>query len=204
MSLLIRRINNENYLFLALNKNLTINCQVDTISNLITVIDFSETYYCDQKTLQILKKSKKIENIETIYNVPNICTYLYDNIVAYSNIRTNREFFNLIKKYLIGDNLRRGTTKIQYRKGPIITELLNNQQFIEDFSNLWFLLADNYTRSCTKSKRNKFVKEIALLVDEILTATDVKVKKEKQIVLERLFRSEKRVSFWKTAKKSRL
>jgi hypothetical protein len=57
------------------------------------------------------------------------------------------------------------------------------------------LLADNYTRSCTKSKRNKFVKEIALLVDEILTATDVKVKKEKQIVLERLFRSEKRVSF---------
>ena len=197
MNIVIRKINDDQFLLITLNENLTVDCKVDTISNLISFIRFSENndYYCDERTLSILDQNMILPaNIEVVFNIhQNICNYLYDNVYAYANLSNNREFYNLIKKYLVGNNKKRGSTGIEKRKRPIFTELLDSTEFINDFSNLWFSFTGNSTLNYTKKEENAFIEKIASLINEISTATDIEVKKNKQIELDRHYRSEKQL-----------
>ena len=195
MNVLIRKINDNQFLLITLNENLTVNCKVGSISDIVSFWSENINYYCDENTLSILYQNRILPaNIKVVYNIhQNICNYLYDNVVAYANSSTNTEFFNTIKKYLVGNNKKRGSSNIEKYKKPIFTELLNNPEFIKDFSNLWFSFTSSGILPYTKSEKNIFIEKIALLINEILTATDIEIKKEKQIELDRHFRAEKQL-----------
>ena len=123
---------------ITLNENMTLRFEVDTISNLLARVNFKNKVFCDKKTLNILiQNAAPLENVKVVAVLhTTICNALYDNIMAYSNTSTPVAFFRVVKRYLSGDNKKSGALSVEERKRSIITELLDNTKFINDFNGL--------------------------------------------------------------------
>ena len=158
--------------------------------------------HCDSTTFNFLLSLSKYAQILKVVNaIPiSICSFFFNQFKSIYNSKTEKQFFNFVKSYLTAQQIRNGSTvlKIEKHIRPIITQLLNNTEFLSDHhQDLISIFGKNANNSSMSSQQklsahlkqllnNPFAIKCTLLISELKASKNDKEKRELQIKIEKL------------------